>query len=280
VGLLIAQAQKEAAQAGVAAAELQDLDARKAVEAGNALKVLQTGSRAQLLQNRHKQLTAEATLLDLRSELNDLMGQPIDTPLDLVPMTPKARVFPSKEALLEEARKGNPDLNTAKETLEKSRRGLKAGKADYLPEISAFARQTHQEGVPFLQSNSTTVGLTLSWSIFDWGKKAGVVNQRAALVSQATENHRRLQSRVEIDLGKILRKIETAQLLVEVADEACAMNTEKARLAANQHTAGLISASKKAEAEATAKSSEADLLAARLGLDLAQSELDQLMGSH
>jgi outer membrane protein TolC len=280
VGLLIARAQKEAAQASVAAAELQDLDAREAVKAGNALKVLQTGSRAQLLLNRHKQLSAEATLSDLSSELNDLMGQSIDTPLALSPMAPKTRTLPSREALLEEALMGNPDLAVAKETLEKSRSGLKAGKAEYIPGISAFARQTHQEGVPFLQSNSTTVGLTLSWSILDWGKKAGVVSQRAALVSQATENHRRLRNRVEIDLGKLLRKRETAQLMVEVAEEACSLNVERARLTANQHKAGLVSASKKAEAEAAARTAEADFLAARLGLDLAYAELEQLLGKH
>jgi outer membrane protein TolC len=38
--------------------------------------------------------------------------------------------------------------------------------------------------------------------------------------------------------------------------------------------------SRKAEAEAAAKMAEADSLAARLGLDLAYAELDQLLGIH
>jgi len=280
VGMLIAQAKMDAARAGVAAAELQDQDAREAVKSGSALKVLQSGSRAQLLQNRHRQLSAEDALTDLSAELNDLMGQPIDTPLELVPMTVSVEPLPSKEVLLERALKGNPDLAVAKESLEKSRSAHRAGKSEYIPDITAFACQTHQQGVPFLQSNLTTVGLSLSWSIFDWGKKAGVISQRAAVVSQASENHRRIRSRVEIDLGKLLRKVETAQLMVEVAEEGCALNLEKARLTANQHKAGLVSASKKAEAEAVARSSEADFLAARLGLDLARAELNQLLGVH
>lgn len=277
-GLLIARAKQEAALAGLAAAELQDGDARESVKAGNALKVVQTGSRALLLQSRHRQLSAEASLADLGAELNDLLGQPIETPLDLAPVIPKTEPLPSKEALLEQALKGNPELASATESMAKSRSALKAGKADYIPEISAFALQTHQDGMPFLRNNSTTIGLKLSWSIFDWGKKAGMVSQRAAMASQASENQRRIRNRVEIDLGKLLRKVETAQLLVEAADEACALNVEKARLATNQHKAGLIPASKKVEAEAAAKSAEADLLAARLGLDLARAELDQLLG--
>jgi outer membrane protein TolC len=56
------------------------------------------------------------------------------------------------------------------------------------------------------------------------------------------------------------------------------MNAEQARLAGNQYRSGLISAAKKAEADADAKASESDLLAARLGLDLTRAELNRLLG--
>jgi len=277
-GLLIAQAQITAAQTGVVAAEQQDLDAKEAVKAGNALKVLSTGSRAKLLQNRHKLLSAQATAADLTSELNDLMGEALQTPLDLAPVPPDARPLPTREALLDQVRQSNPDLAVAQATLEKSRSGLKAGKAEYIPEVGAFVRQTHQDGLPFVQANSTSYGLSLSWNIFDWGKRSGVVNQRAALVNQASTNFDHARNRAEIDLDKLLRKLETARILTEAADEACAMNVEKARLAGNQNLSGLIPASKKVEADAEAKASEADLLAARLGLDLTRAELDRLLG--
>jgi outer membrane protein TolC len=280
LGLLIARARQEAALAGVAAAERQDLEAREAVKAGHALKVVQSESRAQLLQNRHRQLSAEAALDDLGAELNDLLGQPSDSPLELVPVVPRTVSLPSKEVLLQQALAGNPDLAMAQASLEKSRSALKAGKADYIPELGAFARHTYQDGVPFLRSSSTSVGLTLSWSIFDWGKKAGVVGQRAAVVSQAEENHRRLRNRVEIDLGKLLRKLDTARLMVEVAVEARDLNLEKDRLTANQLKAGLVPASRQASTAAAARAAEADLLAARLGLDLTQAELNQLLGLH
>jgi outer membrane protein TolC/preprotein translocase subunit SecF len=277
-GLLIAKGQIWAAQAGVSAAEEQDVDAKEAVKAGNALKVLATGSRAKLLQNRHKLLSARAVAADLASELNDLMGEPLNTSLELAPVSPDSRPLPTREAMLEQVRQSNPDLAVAQATLEKSRSALKAGKSEYIPEVGAFIRQTHQDGVPFVQANSTTYGLSLSWSIFDWGKRAGVVNQRAALVSQASTNYDRIHNRTEIDLDKLLRKLETARILVEAADEANAVNAEKARLAGNQHQSGLIPFAKNMEAFADAKASETDLLAARLGLDLTRAELDRLLG--
>jgi outer membrane protein TolC len=67
-------------------------------------------------------------------------------------------------------------------------------------------------------------------------------------------------------------------MLVDAAEEASALNAEKDRLAANQFKAGVISAARQAEAEAAAKAANADLLAARLSLELDYAELDQLMG--
>ncbi|MCE1229375.1 MAG: efflux RND transporter permease subunit, partial [Firmicutes bacterium] len=279
-GLLIAQARQEAAKVGVLAAEQQDREAREAVQAGNVLKVVQTGSRTQLLQNRQRELAAEASLLDLRAELNDLMGQAIDAPLELASIQPKSAAVPPRSELLNVALAQNPDLTVAQETLEKSRSAVKAGRSDYLPEISAFARHIHQSGVPFLRTNSMSYGLSLSWTVFDWGKKTNVVSQRAALGAQASENHRRIRTRVEMDLDRLLRKLDTAKLQVEVAEEAQALHAEKARLAANQLDVGLVSAPKRSEADAAAKAADADLLAARLALDLTWAELDQLLGRH
>lgn len=279
-GILIAQAQIEAAQAGVAASQALDKEAGEAVKAGNVLPVLQTGSKTRLLQSRHKELSAEATRSDLLSELNDLMGEPLDARFDLAPVTPDASPVSPREELLDQIQKNNPELEAAKETLEKSRSGIKAAKSEFIPDVSAFVRQTYQDGVPFVEHNTTTYGIALTWTLWDWGKRSGVVGQRAALGNQASENYHRIRNRVEIDLDKLLRKLETARLMVDVAEEASALNTEKARLAANQRKAGLIPASKLAEAEAEAKGAEADLLAAQLGLDLAKAELERLLGRY
>jgi outer membrane protein TolC len=264
----------------VKAAEVQDQDAQQAVKAGNVLPVTQTGTRALLLQNRQKRLAAESAITDLTAELDDLIDQPQGTVLDPAPFAPRTAALPSEAALLEEAVRANPELDSAAATTEKSRSALRAAKADYIPEITAYATAGHEEGVPFIHQNASSVGLTLSWKIFDGGRKAGVVQERSALVNQASENQHRIRQRVEIDLGKLMRKVETSRLQADVAEEACALRTEEARLAENQLRANTISEAKQAGAEAAAKAAQADLLAARLGLDLVYAELDQLLGRH
>jgi multidrug efflux pump subunit AcrB/outer membrane protein TolC len=278
LGLLIAQARRDAAQAGIAAARATDLDAREAVRDGESLDVVQIASRALLLQNRQRQLAEDQAVRDLEAELNDLMGQPIDTPLEPAPILVEPRALPAREALLGEALRNNPELARAAATLEQGRSGLRAAKADYIPEVGVFMTQTHQEGLPFVTSNFNVVGVKMSWSILDGHRKASVVHQRNALVAEATEDRDRLSRRVELDLDKTLRKLETSQLLVETAEAANDLNAEKARIAANAFKNGLSSAARRADADAAAKAAEADLLAARLNLELDFAELDRQLG--
>ena len=55
---------------------------------GSALKVAAIQGRAGLLESQQAVLTADLQLADLTTELNDLLGLPLDTRLDLDPAVP------------------------------------------------------------------------------------------------------------------------------------------------------------------------------------------------
>ncbi len=104
----------------------------------------------------------------------------------------------------------NPEVQAARETVDKSRTGLRAAHGEYIPDIGAFARLTYLNGVPFLAPSFGTFGLQglqMTWNIFDWGKRKGVVGQREALLTQAEENLRRITDRVSLEVDKAYRKI-------------------------------------------------------------------------
>ena len=83
-GLVIARKQKDAASAAVAAGEQALREAKDSVAAGNVLEVAAIGSSEVLLQNKYSLLSAEVQIGDLNSELNDLLGLPLDTDIDPV----------------------------------------------------------------------------------------------------------------------------------------------------------------------------------------------------
>jgi outer membrane protein TolC len=206
-------------------------------------------------------------------------GLPLETELEPADVTRGAEPERRK---LEEYRKAaierNPEIRAARETVAKARAGLAAARWEYIPNIGAFAQQTYQSGVPFVMHNFGTFGLKMDWSLFDWGKRRGVVNERQALLTQAEENLKRLTDRVTVDVEKAWRKLDRSAMMVDVAGEALALRREAERLSGNQFEVGVVSPARKAEAVAATRGAEFDELQARLGYRLALAEMAEVAG--
>ena len=278
-GLLAASSQVGAVEAQIAAAQETLREAEEAVRAGNALEVTVLGARASLLKSRQSLLAAQNQVSDLNAEMDDLLGLPLDTELELADVGDPPTERLTQEQYLAAALDHNPELQAAKETASKARSGLAAARDEYIPNIGAFARETYQSGVPFLVHNFGTFGLQMTWNVFDWGKRKGVVGEREAQLTQAEENVRRITDRITVDVGKAYRKLERTRMMVDVAREALTLRRESGRITGNQLKAGVTSDARNAEALAATRGAEVDELEARLSLELSLAEIAKITGS-
>lgn len=277
-GLLIAQKQREAALAELEASQAGLRESEEGVRAGNLLDVAATGGRARSLQSRQSLLVAEIRISDLTSELNDLLGLPPDTKPVLSDVETPLPTVKSMEQCLGEALSRNPELQAARDSEAKAEHGVKAALDEYIPDISLFARHTYQDGVPFVTHNLGTFGMQLSWNIFDWGNRRAIVGQRRAQRTQAVENRKRIEQRINVDVGKAYRKLEQYRMLMDVAKEALAFQRENMRLSADRLKAGVITNARHDESVAAVRKAESDELQAQLGYRLAQAELEHVLG--
>ena len=277
-GLLASRKQIDVARAEIAAGEQTLREARSAVEAGNMLEVAAIGAHAGLLRSQQALLAAENQASDLTAEMDDALGLPLDMELDVadVDISPDAKL--SRRQYLDAALAQSPEVQAAKETVAKARSGLRAAHYESIPDIGAFARHTYQSGVPFVAHSFGTFGFQMTWNIFDWGKRKGVVGQRDALLTQAEENLRRVTDRVSVEVDKAYRKLERTELMISVAAEALALQRESERLNGNQFQAGIISEARNAQAVAGTRKAEFDELQARLAHELASAEMDRIAG--
>jgi multidrug efflux pump subunit AcrB/outer membrane protein TolC len=277
-GLLIAQKQKEAAQSALAAAQDGMRESEDALKAGNVLDVVLTQSKVQLLQNRQSLLTAEIQTSDLMSELNDLLGLPLDTELVLAEIEdapPAPRPFPK---YLQDTLSRNPELQAAKESVAKAGHAVKAARDEYIPDISLFARHLYQNGSPFFPENLGIFGAQMTWNIFDWGNRRGVVGERKSQLAQAEENVKRIEQRLNVEITKAYRKLEQTRTLVDVTSEALKLQRENLRLSVDRLKAGTITAARYAESVAAVSKAESDDLQAKLGYRLALADVDRISG--
>jgi len=55
------------------------------------------------------------------------------------------------EEIVKKATEQNPELQAARQTVEKARHGVSAAKFDLIPDLGFFTQHIYQAGVPFLR---------------------------------------------------------------------------------------------------------------------------------
>jgi multidrug efflux pump subunit AcrB/outer membrane protein TolC len=278
-GLLTASKQKDAAEAGLKAAEESLREAEKAVRARNLLEVGLNEARTAVLQNKQSLIAANIQISDLNAELNQLLGLPLDTQLELSDPGPSEGPVESRDYYLQAALSGNPEIESAKATVVKAQGGVRAARDEYIPDVTLFAANTYQEGASFLKSNVGTFGVMMSWDIWDWGKRSAVIGERSAQLSQARENVHRINDEVTVGLDNAYRKLENTKSMMDVAREALALQRERLRLVSDQIKTSTASYAKYNEAVAAVKKAESDELQARLGYEIAIADLNRIAGT-
>jgi outer membrane protein TolC len=276
--LLGLQAKRRAVQAAIAAAEERLKEGRDAAETGTALEVKAMQAQAALLESKQAYLTFDIQVEDAYVEFDELLGLTLDMQPLLVQPEKRATVA-ALEDLLKKAAAQNPELLSARQTVEKARHAISAAKADYIPDVGLFAQHIYQNGVPFLASNNAVFGVRLNYNLFDWGKRSGAVREREAQLAQAEVEAQRIERRIQIDMGKAYRRVQRVAGLVSVSREALNVRREALRITKDQFELGLSGRAAYEETNAAVFAADADVAAAEYQMATAEAELDRLAGS-
>jgi len=277
-GILEAHLVKRAADQETAYAQTLLHESEEEIQRGNALKVSAINNQASLLQSEQNALTAELQADDLTTELNDLLGLPLDTPLELAPAEPAGLQVQPREVYLQSALADNPEIHAAAERVEQAKAGVASSKTKFIPDVSAFARQSYQNGVPFLVHNFGTFGLEVNYDVFDFGKRRAEVRENEAKLAEAEENLTRVKQAVSVRITNSYNKVERTAHMLQVADEEVKLRQESERLATNQLAQGVIQVSDRKQASAANYKAQAQLLQAQLNYLLAGAELEEAAG--
>jgi outer membrane protein TolC len=277
-GVLIARLQSQAAEQQNVYEEVHLRESEEDVHNGSALKIATIQSQAGLLQSKQAALTAQLQIDDLTTELNDLLGLPLDTQLELDPAIPSKTDTTLREEYVKTAWSQNPEILAAEEAVRKARAGVTSAKSAYLPDVTAYARQSYQDGVPLLVRNFGEFGLHLNWDVFDFGKRRASVRERDIQLAEAEQNVERLKEQVAVTIERSYNKVERTRSIVEVANQVLTLRHEGERLAGNQVKQGMVLVSEHRQATAATYKAQADYLQASLGYLLARAELEQAVG--
>jgi outer membrane protein TolC len=278
-GVLIAQRALETAREKVTAADLRTGYQIAAVTSGMAAEVYGRQAQVTALKNRQDLLEREGELEDIIYKLVDAIGIPLGTQIELVdPPAPRIEEG-SLETYVADALANNPEVLQAAAIVNKASHGVNAARADYIPMIGLIGGHLYQTSVPFFPRNLLAVGVSGSWTLFDWGARGKQVGQRKAQLGQAEQNLEMVRRRVRGEVEAAHRKRARAAEMLDLAEQARSLRTEVARLKIVQASVGYGVDAEAHEASADRLEAEMDLLKARLGYMIAQAELDRTTGA-
>jgi outer membrane protein TolC len=249
------------------------------VRNGSALNVAAMESRAGLLDAKQQVLTQTLQIHTLSLTLSDLLGLPLETQLELDDdPSMGATSSPTRAECIQIAQDHSPEIRSAQQAVVKAKAGLAAAKDAYIPDITGLARYSYQSGVPFLVHNFGTFGASLTYDLFDGGRRIEEIKDSRTLLSEAELNLAKVKDEVAVQVETAYDKVEQLQNMVGVAEEALKVRVELARLSDRQFEQTEALASARSEAHAKAASAKASYLEATLGLSLAQADLKRTIG--
>jgi outer membrane protein TolC len=280
--MLIARAHRSATEARIKASESLQSERVEQVKFGSSLEENLIDSRAQQLQAKQELLTTDFQLTDLTLKLNDLIGLPLNTALDLDPAVPEFQETCPRKDCVTAAIESNPQILAARAEVQKAEAAIGLSKTDiWVPDVEAFARYSYQDNVPFLflAHNFGTFGVHFGYDLFDGGRKRGLLHERQAQLSQAKENLAKLTDAVELSVQTAYNKLERTREMLKVSEEVLALRTESSRVRQQELTRGAALTSQADTATAQEYDAKALLLQSQMGYLQAHDELLDAMGS-
>src|SRR5580704_4078993 len=277
--ILIAQARQSATEARIKASQDLQNERTEQVKFGSSLQQDAIESRVQLLQAKQELLTTDLQLSDLKLKLDDLMGLPLTTALDLDPAVVDFQETCQREECVKAAIASHPEIREARAEVEKAEAAVRLAKTDiWLPEVEAFARYSYQNNVPFLARNFGTFGIHFGYDLFDGGRKRAVLGEHEAQLSQAKENLAKLTDQVELAVETAYNKLERTQQMLKVSEDVVALRSESNRVRQQELSQGAALKSQAALSTAQEYEAKALLLQSQLDYFQAHDEFIHAMG--
>jgi len=276
--VLIAQTHREAVKAKILAGDSLNNERLAQVKFGGSLEEQAIESRAAALEANQDLLATELQLSDLTMQLNDAIGLPLSTPLDLVVTVRQVSEVCEREACVRLALESHPEIAEARGEVEKTSAAVRFAKRAYIPDVEAFARYSYQDNVPFLARNFGTFGIHLGYDLFDGGRRNAEINEHKTQLKQAEENLARVKEEVEFRVQSAYNKLERTRQMIKVSDDLLALRSESHRVFEQQVKAGAALASQEQSAAAHELEAKTLLLQSQLDYVLAQDEVLEATG--
>jgi len=249
--------------------------------------VKQTALESQLLQAQASLADVEQSELTLsnqeakqKEQLNDLLGRDVLTEFTVPSLGDRS---PTSEMDLVSARKKaiaeRPEIQQAHLKTLQSEQEWRAKRAEYIPDISAeFNSITLLNFSPFLPGGTYSVGLSLSWEPFDWGRKKNEMAEKRDSIAQDKNTEASTERKVIMDVDNAYRTLQESQAKLRTTKLNQRAALENLRVDKNQYEVQAALLKVVFQAQTTVAQANSDYQHALAEYGSARAELEHALG--
>ncbi len=263
-GVLLAQMKKEVADEAVKLAEADVRRSGDLVEVGATVISDLLSAEAQLAEFHQQRINAAGEVVIARAALNIALGLPVDAPQNVSGrLVDKNFNVTGQEELMLTALDHRPEYARASLDRESRREQLKGARSEFLPRVDVFANAGVSANKWIYDgSGDYLIGASVTFNLFDAGRKARVTQARAAAELAASEQEH-LANQIRLEVVRAYQEYVSARERILVAERVISHATEALRIVQDRYHEGLTTITEVLRAETALVRARLNLLAAR-----------------
>ena len=239
-------------------------------------------SKVQLANAQQSLVTAQNNYDVAVSTLNNLIGLPTDTVLELKDELQYTKYDLDLDACTNYALLNRADGLAAYYTVKQAEAGVKSARAGYLPTVSASGSDAIAGTRPFKDNNTTSdvwsVGVTASWNLFDNGVTSAGIHAAEADLLKAQEASAATDEQIRLDVRTELLNLRAAEKNIQTTSVAVSQAEEDYKIAQVSYNAGVGTNLSVMDAEEKLTEARTNYYTALYTYNTSKAALDKAMG--
>lgn len=257
-------------------------DIRHLFEQGMATKNDVLRVEVQYSEAKVRQISADNNAQLALNALNNILGIPLQTPVELTTeLYSESLTIPPLESLLEHAHANRSDLRAALLRKTAAEEGVAMARSAYYPQISLFGNfyysRPNQRLFPAKDEFRDTwdVGVSLSWDLWNWGATRHQATQAERRVDQSNDGIQQLTDAITLEVTQAFLALKESQQRIVVAKKGVDQGEENYRSIQNKFKNGLVVNAELTDAEAALLSTKWIHIQALADYNLAIAQLEK-----
>lgn len=237
-------------------------------------------SQVQLANAQQALVTAQNNYDIAVSTLNNVIGLPTDTVLDIRDQLKYTQYDLSQDDCTAYALQNRADGAAARYAIKRAAAAVQTAKAGYQPTVNAVATKSIASDKEFKndQTDAWTAGVNASWNIFDNGVTQASVNSANMALLKAQEASAQTDDQIRLDVRTAYLGLQAAEKNIQTTSVAVTRAEEDYKIAQVRYSAGVGTNLDVMDAEEKLTTARTNYYTALYNYNTSKAALDKAMG--